>query len=74
MAGPVNMAGGQPFSMANLKEVSAITNKYGIKLGLSNTRNRECILHKIREKGYEKKSIEQILKKCVRTSTALGER
>ncbi len=63
MAGPVNMAGGQPFSMANLKEISAITNKYGIKLWFDATRATEnAYFIKVREKGYEKKSIEQILK------------
>jgi tyrosine phenol-lyase len=32
IAGPVNMAGGQPFSMANIKEVKAICKKHGIRI------------------------------------------
>ncbi|PKL82728.1 MAG: tyrosine phenol-lyase [Ignavibacteriae bacterium HGW-Ignavibacteriae-3] len=62
MAGPVNMAGGQPFSMANLKEVSKLTEKYGVKLWFDATRATEnAYFIKMKEKGYEKKSIEQIL-------------
>lgn len=62
MAGPVNMAGGQPFSMANLKEISKLTQKYGVKLWFDATRATEnAYFIKTKEKGYEKKSIEQIL-------------
>lgn len=62
MAGPVNMAGGQPFSMANLKEISKLTQKYGVKLWFDATRATEnAYFIKMKEKGYEKKSIEQIL-------------
>lgn len=63
MGAPVNMAGGQPVSMANIKEVYALTKKYGVKLWLDATRATEnAFFIKKREKGYEKKSIEQILK------------
>ncbi|MCZ7609463.1 MAG: tyrosine phenol-lyase [Ignavibacterium sp.] len=63
MAGPVNMAGGQPFSMKNLKEVSSLLKKHGIKLWFDATRAVENAYYiKLREKGYEKKTIEQILK------------
>lgn len=62
MAGPVNMAGGQPFSMANLKEIYTLTQKYGVKLWFDATRATEnAYFIKVREKGYEKKSIEKIL-------------
>lgn len=62
MAGPVNMAGGQPFSMANLKEISKLTQKYGVKLWFDATRATEnAYFIKMKEKGYDKKSIEQIL-------------
>lgn len=62
IAGPVNMAGGQPFSMANLKEISKLTQKYGVKLWFDATRATEnAYFIKMKEKGYEKKSIEQIL-------------
>jgi tyrosine phenol-lyase len=63
MAGPVNMAGGQPFSMKNLKEVYSLTNKYGVKLWFDATRAIEnAYFIKLREKGYETKTIAAILK------------
>lgn len=63
MAGPVNMAGGQPFSMKNLKEISGICKKHNIQLWFDATRATEnAYFIKIREKGYEKKTIAQILK------------
>lgn len=63
MAGPVNMAGGQPFSMANLKEVHDYCKKLGIKLWFDATRATEnAYFIKEREKGYADKSIEVILK------------
>jgi tyrosine phenol-lyase len=66
MAGPVNMAGGQPFSMENLKEVSNLCKKYKIELWFDATRACEnAYFIKIREKGYEKKTIAQILKEMV---------
>lgn len=62
MAGPVNMAGGQPFSMANLKEIYKLTQKHGVKLWFDATRATEnAYFIKVREKGYANKSIEQIL-------------
>ncbi|MDH7605737.1 MAG: tyrosine phenol-lyase [Melioribacter sp.] len=63
IAGPVNMAGGQPISMENLKEVHALSQKYGIKLWFDATRATEnAYFIKMREKGYENKTIAQILK------------
>ncbi|MFA3782314.1 tyrosine phenol-lyase [Melioribacteraceae bacterium 4301-Me] len=63
IAGPVNMAGGQPISMQNLKEVSKLCDKYGIKLWFDATRATEnAYFIKVREKGYENKSIALILK------------
>ena len=62
MAGPVNMAGGQPFSMANLKQVKKITDKYGIRLWLDATRITEnAYFIKKRERGYKSKSISEII-------------
>jgi tyrosine phenol-lyase len=62
MAGPVNMAGGQPFSMANLKEISKLTLKYGVKLWFDGTRATEnAYFIQQKEKGYAKKTVEQIL-------------
>ena len=63
MAGPVNMAGGQPFSMANLKEIYNLTQKYNVKLWFDATRATEnAYFIKMREKGYENKTIAAILK------------
>lgn len=63
IAATVNMAGGQPISMENVKAVRKLTAKYGIKIMLDATRAVENVYFiKMREKGYEKKSIEEILK------------
>lgn len=63
MAGPVNMAGGQPFSMANLKEVYNFCKKNKIKLWFDATRATEnAYFIKEKEKGYGNKTIAQILK------------
>lgn len=63
MAGPVNMAGGQPFSMENLKAVKKLTDKYGVKLWFDATRATENAYYiKTREKGFADKTIAYILK------------
>lgn len=60
-AGPVNMAGGQPFSMKNLKEVRKVCDANGIQLWFDATRAAEnAYFIKEREKGYKTKSIEKI--------------
>ena len=63
IATSVNMAGGQPISIQNLKELRALTNKHGIRIIHDMTRVAENA-HFIqrREKGYDKKSIRQIVK------------
>jgi tyrosine phenol-lyase len=61
MAGPVNMAGGQPFSRKNLKDGKRICDKYGIQLWFDATRAAEnAYFIKEREKGYSTKSIQKI--------------
>ncbi len=63
MAGPVNMAGGQPFSMKNLKEVYDFAKKHKIRLWFDATRATEnAYFIKMREKGYQNKSVAEILK------------
>ncbi|MCX6121409.1 MAG: tyrosine phenol-lyase [Ignavibacteriales bacterium] len=58
----VNMAGGQPVAMANLKEVRAYCLKQGIRVVLDATRAVEnAYFIKVREKGYENNSIAEIL-------------
>jgi len=59
----VNMAGGQPISMKNLKELSVFTRKHGIRIIHDMTRVAEnAYFIQQREKGYERKSIKQIVK------------
>ena len=72
MATSVNMAGGQPISMQNLKELRALTKKHGIRVIHDMTRVAENA-HYIqqREKGYAQKSIRQIVKEiCALTDGA----
>jgi tyrosine phenol-lyase len=58
----VNMAGGQPMSMQNIKDVRTLCNKYGIRVILDATRAIEnAYFIKCREIGYENKSLREIL-------------
>ncbi len=62
LAGTVNMAGGQPFSMANLREVRALTEPLGVKVYLDATRLVEnAYFVQRREPGYAEKSLKEIL-------------
>lgn len=72
MATNVNMAGGQPISMANLKALRAYTSKQGIKLIHDMTRVAEnAYFIQQREPGYQKKSIREIVKEiCALTDGA----
>ena len=61
--GNVNMAGGQPVSMENFRQVYKLCQKHGIKVMLDATRLAEnCYFIKTREAGYENKTIAEILK------------
>ncbi len=58
-----NSAGGQPVSMGNIKAVKEICDKYGIRVFIDAARFAEnAYFIKIREKGYEDKSIREIVK------------
>lgn len=62
MAATVNMAGGQPISMANARAVRALCDKHGIKIYLDATRAVEnAFFIKEREAGYADKSLAEIL-------------
>jgi len=59
----VNLAGGQPVSIQNLKDLRAYTNKHGIRIIHDMTRVAEnAYFIQAREKGYEKVSIKDIVK------------
>jgi tyrosine phenol-lyase len=59
----VNMAGGQPVSMKNLKELRAYTREKGIRIIHDMTRVAEnAYFIQQRERGYAKRSIREIVK------------
>ena len=63
LAGTVNMAGGQPVSMANVRALRALCDRYNIPLHLDATRMVEnAFFIQEREEGYKGKSIADILK------------
>jgi len=62
LAGTVNMAGGQPVSMANARAVYALAQEHGVKVYLDATRMVENALFiKEREDGYAEHSLAEIL-------------
>ncbi|MEP0766175.1 MAG: tyrosine phenol-lyase [Fimbriimonadia bacterium] len=63
LAGTVNMAGGQPFSMANLREVRDLTKRYRIPIYVDATRLVEnAYFIQQREKGWADKSLAHIVR------------
>lgn len=62
LAVTVNLAGGQPVSMQNMREVRAFADRYGIKVFFDATRCVEnAYFIKKREPGFAEKSIKDIL-------------
>lgn len=63
LAGTVNMAGGQPVSMANVRALRELTARHGIRIYLDATRMMEnSFFIQEREEGYAGKSIAEILR------------
>ena len=63
LEGNVNMAGGQPFSMANLKDLHVYCREHGIPIMLDATRTIEnAWFIREREDGYARKSVREILR------------
>jgi tyrosine phenol-lyase len=63
LAGTVNMAGGQPVSMANVKALRELCDRRGVKIYLDATRMVENALFiQEREEGYADRSIAEILR------------
>ena len=62
VAATVNMAGGQPISIENIRDVKAISDKHGIKVMLDATRAVEnAYFIQQREEGYKNKPVADIL-------------
>ncbi|MBP8000096.1 MAG: tyrosine phenol-lyase [Chloroflexi bacterium] len=72
LAGTVNMAGGQPVSMANVRALRTFCDQYGIRIYLDATRMVEnCFFIQEREEGFADKPIAAILKEfCAYTDGA----
>jgi len=63
LAGTVNMAGGQPVSMANARALRELCDRYGVRIYLDATRMVEnAFFIQQREEGYAERSIADILK------------
>jgi tyrosine phenol-lyase len=72
LAGTVNMAGGQPVSMANIQALRALCDRHGLRIYLDATRLVEnAYFIQEREPGYADKSVAQIVKEfCGYTDAA----
>ena len=63
LEGNVNMAGGQPFSMANLRDLHEYCRRHDIQIMLDATRTMEnAWFIREREEGYASKSVREILR------------
>jgi tyrosine phenol-lyase len=63
LAGTVNMAGGQPVSMANVRALRELCDRYGVAVYLDATRmNENAYFIQQREEGYAYRPIAEILR------------
>lgn len=66
VAATVNLAGGQPISMQNVREVNALCRKYGIRIWCDATRAVEnAFFIKEREEGFAQTPVRAILKEMM---------
>ena len=71
LAGTVNMAGGQPVSMGNVKALRALCDRHGIRIYLDATRMVEnAFFIQEREPGFAGKPVADILKEFCRYTDA----
>jgi len=72
LAGTVNMAGGQPVAMANVKQLRELCDRHGIRIFLDATRMVEnAFFIQEREPGYADRSVAEILREfCSHTDGA----
>jgi len=72
VAGTVNMAGGQPVSMANIRALRELCDRHGIRIYLDATRMAEnAFFIQEREEGYAARSVAEILREfCGYTDAA----
>ncbi len=67
-----NSSGGQPVSMKNIKEVYDLAQTYGIRVVFDSARFAEnAYFIKMREPGYENKSVKQIVKEMFTCADAM---
>jgi tryptophanase len=67
-----NTAGGQPVSMGNVREVSQLARKYGVRLIIDGARFAEnAYFIKTREKGYSNRSITDITREMFSYADAM---
>ena len=67
-----NTSGGQPVSMQNIREVSALSHQYGVKVVIDSARFAEnAYFIKKREEGYAEMSIREIVKEMFSYADAM---
>jgi tryptophanase len=67
-----NSSGGQPVSMDNLRKLKAIADKYGKMIVIDGARFAEnAYFIKVREKGYENKTVREIVREMLSYADAM---